>query len=238
MGGEAFWSVAPELAQYPFSAWALENHYGKTADMRSFFTEVLRVRPELTHADFTRLLRNSNTRSGSPDSNQGNVQEGLELTVDFATADSDPAHANFNIDQALASALQLAQQCRPPAEGEEDGHTAECESTALQTPAAPRSWRRVGQIGSLQVFAVEGMEGPTLQDSQYARWHASILVQLCSAFGLHPSQIAFAHDPSGRCVCERRLFVDADRLPRAAQLPTREAAITFWATELARAIAH
>merc|ERR1719468_139536 len=64
-----------------------------------------------------------------------------------------------------------------------------------------------------------------------------LLYRLCSALGLHPTQIALAYDPSGRCVCDEQLFLDVTLVSRTAQLPTESAAL-MWAMELCQAVAH
>lgn len=233
--GEAYWSVAPELQRGPCAAWALELHYGGAEHVRQFFTEVLSVRRVLTQEDVERSMSKP---PGTPSvdglfgTDGASLQEGLDLRSLFAH--SQDQVDTFDPIAALTAGLRRAQTLHPPEDGCRD-RDAEVPAHYSGTPSTPvpRTWRLVGNLGGVPVFAANGANPPQVYCPDL-----TLLNLACHAFGLQPTQIAFAYDPTGRCVCEDRLFIDIERLPRTAELPSVEGLVSFWVLELASAIAH
>jgi hypothetical protein len=64
------------------------------------------------------------------------------------------------------------------------------------------------------------------------------LYRALTIFGITASQIAFAFDPSGRCVCDQEMFIDIAGLQRASALQETSSAMVFWGMQLAHAVAH
>jgi len=153
------------------------------------------------------MQRQLETRA--PDGNMRSVEEGLDLCGSCAGP-------GFDVDEAIAVAWQLAQSLPPPIAGPEEEDEGDCSAAALMQMQSrgARVWRQVGELGGgMPVFAVDGSHPPSVQCPDMRQLH-----HLFSVFGLTPAQVAFAYDPSGRCVCERRLFLDLARIPRAARL--------------------
>jgi len=111
-----------------------------------------------------------------------------------------------------------------------------------------RSWLHVGAIGGFPLYVAAGSRNNKLAFKPHSRPDSArlpdvglpdigLLIRLCAAFGMHPMQVAFAYDPSSRCVCQEHFFLDVMRIPRAAQLHA-DSAVTFWLTEFAHAVAH
>jgi len=139
-----------------------------------------------------------------------------------------------------------------------DSSAIEGNSAASQT----RTWQYVGVCGAgaccFPIFATQetvsqpgaGTRLPRFIQSQFGVPDLALISRLCTVFGLHHTQIAFAFDHSGRSVCCEHLFLDISRVPRAqcllarqehtpsAQQPGWAAYITFWITEFAQAVAH
>jgi len=112
----------------------------------------------------------------------------------------------------------------------------------------PCSWFHVGDIGGFPLYVRTGSRrnnpagGPdscpgSRRLPDVGLPDVGLLIRLCAVFGLHPMQVAFAYDPSSRCVCQEHFFLDAMCIPRAAQLHA-DSAVTFWTTEFAHAVAH
>jgi len=226
--GEAYWSVATELMQEPCAAWALRQQYGSAERLKNLFTRVLRVRPVLSRADLERAMQRQ-LETWDRDGSIKNVEEGLDLRGSCAGP-------GFDVDEAIVAAWQRAQNLPPPIAGPEEEEEGECSTTALvqMQSRGARVWRQVGELGGcMPVFAADGSHPPSVECPDMRQ-----LYHLFNVFGLFPAQVAFAYDPSGRCVCERKLFLDLARIPRAARLSTPGAVATFWAAELAHALAH
>eukprot|EP00930_Biecheleria_cincta_P023326 TRINITY_DN16877_c0_g1_i2.p1 TRINITY_DN16877_c0_g1~~TRINITY_DN16877_c0_g1_i2.p1 ORF type:complete len:1975 (+),score=405.78 TRINITY_DN16877_c0_g1_i2:265-6189(+) len=243
--GEAFWEVAPELEGSPAAALALKKHYGhnNVDAARMFFTEVLRVRPVLTVSDLHRMAQSQLPTVAVPSQGQhgndhgtggGGLEEGLDFQL-FANPHSQRP-SQFDPASALDEAYRRISSMPPPSEGVEN-HAPEVSSTA-----GPRVWTRVGFVGErtswIPVFSAAAEYPPMLHLPEN---QVLLIWRLCSKVGLHPEQIAFGYDPSGRPVCEERLFLNLTHVARAVLLEGQtawETLVVFWSGKLARIVAQ
>jgi len=230
--GEAFWSVHEDLAEEPCAAYALKSHYGSSEPLRHFFTKVLRVKHELSLEALQRAVFSVRGEAHSEVGQAGEVGEGLQFLRNAGPALAPPRAAPFDVDEAASEALRAACASEAPEAGPERQEAAQ--GAALPAAAAARDWVWIGNMSGFEVFGAGGAVPPAL--AVYP--DPNVLQVVCSAFGLHPRQVAFAFDPSGRCVCEERLFLDVMQVPRSARLSSMEAHLDFWASELAHAVAH
>eukprot|EP00931_Biecheleriopsis_adriatica_P054650 TRINITY_DN32182_c0_g1_i1.p1 TRINITY_DN32182_c0_g1~~TRINITY_DN32182_c0_g1_i1.p1 ORF type:complete len:1896 (+),score=393.74 TRINITY_DN32182_c0_g1_i1:177-5690(+) len=235
--GEAFWSVEEGLEDNPAARSALKIHYGSGPNseaVRIFFTEVLRVRPVLTVDDLMRLASLPSVPfPGQDAASQSNVGEGLDLSGALPRMEPPPLTRHFDVDAALQEALRRAQ-----ALSSEDGPESE---SPPWNPLPPRVWQQIGFVGRgrsrIPLFSANGAQPSpvTLPDH-----HAQLLFRLCSYFRIDPAQLAFAYDPSGRCVCRERLFLDMLQIPRGVLAENQAdywALLFFWSGKFARMIA-
>lgn len=252
---DAYWSVAPELCQDACAAWALQATYGTRPAVEQFFVNILGVRAVLTQDriqemqyDRDQMVQRTN---GHGSTQGGDIVEGLTFHAEpdrsavSAEAAFDPLKA---VNLALHRARGLGEHreagaapkvsCRskkhrrPVAASVGEPPIGPALAAAEPVPASPCLWHHIGDLGGFPLFGTSGADPPFFSCPD-----VDLLHHLCRSFGLPPSRLAFAYDPSGRCVCENELFLDASRISRASQLAPAEASI-FWTMELAHAIAH
>eukprot|EP00931_Biecheleriopsis_adriatica_P088085 TRINITY_DN62472_c0_g1_i1.p1 TRINITY_DN62472_c0_g1~~TRINITY_DN62472_c0_g1_i1.p1 ORF type:complete len:1724 (+),score=351.69 TRINITY_DN62472_c0_g1_i1:677-5173(+) len=264
---ESYWSVEDLLREHPSAQFALEEHYGRCSDaVRSFFIDVLGVRPVLTCRELTKLQTHSDLPSAWPSASSGvpDQEPAVREGINFAQmARALPWHSTESSSASLADpwqlmqeALQRLQQVQPfgagqlqeasaaaAARGGAGGRRATSDSQGYTGP--PRSWNLVGSIGNtFSVYAIDDPAGMAAFHRVYASigqqpFWIPLLRSLLHSIGLQPAQVAFAFDPSGRCVCTEHLFLDLMSVSRSQRfLHHRETFATFWALELAHAAAH
>lgn len=158
---------------------------------------------------------------------------------------------------SAVSALMRARSQPPPAEGAErmggpaqaapasgrkSRHNAQSQLSAMPFDSAPlpRVWKRAGELGGsagfpgFALFVTAGSKPVP----DVGSLDSQLLQRVCMVFGLHPAQVAFGYDPTGRGVCEDRLLLDLLSIPKASRLPGPWNAVAFWCAELSQAVAH
>lgn len=236
---EAYWSVDAPLKGTLAEESALEKHYGQGDESEAayqFFTEVLRVKPILSAADWHQIqLNQAQSRPLTMDETADDpIQEGLRL---FATKASSPTPVPLDLNRALQAAYDRLNHSQPPEEGPESGG-----SQSSSWNQGPRVWRHVGFLGSHQhsfpLFAANDVEPPMVETSED---EVQLLLQLCRQFGLYPEHLAFAYDPSGLSVGRERMFLDVKYLQRSRLLHAQagyEAMVSYWSGKFAKLVAN
>lgn len=242
--GEAFWEVAPELQASPAAALALKEHYGHSnaSAVCTFFTEILRVRPVLTVSDLQRMANTRPPTSAMPsnaadgndhDAGGGGIEEGLDFQLLSAPSPQQPSQ--FDPATALDEAYRRISQIPPPTEGVEN------QTPPASSTTGPRDWKRLGYVGErrswIPVFSAGGEQPPIVHLPEH---QVLLICRLCSKLGLHPEQVAFGYDASGRSVHEEKLFLNLMHVARAVLLESQagwETLVVFWTGKLARIVA-
>lgn len=236
---EAYWSVDAPLHGTLAEESALEKHYGQGDEREAvyqFFTEVLRVKPILSAADWHQIqLNQAQSRSMTTDDGVDDpIQEGLRL---FAAKVPSPPSVPLDLNRALQAAYDRVNHSQPPEEGPESGG-----SQSSSGNQGPRIWRHVGFLGSHQhsfpLFAANDVQPPLLETSDD---EIQLLLQLCRQFGLYPEHLAFAYDPSGLSVGRERMFLDVKYLQRSRLLHAQagyEAMVSYWSGKFAKLVAN
>eukprot|EP00930_Biecheleria_cincta_P069091 TRINITY_DN56876_c0_g1_i1.p1 TRINITY_DN56876_c0_g1~~TRINITY_DN56876_c0_g1_i1.p1 ORF type:complete len:1766 (+),score=256.00 TRINITY_DN56876_c0_g1_i1:125-5422(+) len=253
---EAFWTVSSDLKDHPCNGMALSRHYGSRRDIEVFFTSTLHVMREFGPTDLARWIAKHSSRPFVPGANmetaanasRHGIREGMDVTNLLSGTGGSVnilGKTNFNPRQAALDALQRARSSTQTAgqnpmksanlEEASSSSSADSSTKADSSPgdSPRRSWERVGDLGGMSVFAVNGQMPPHVGVPD-----VSVLWRISSAFGLRTDQIAFGYDPTGRSVCDHNLFFDVLSIPRANLQPTLESYVTFWVQELARAVVH
>jgi hypothetical protein len=101
-------------------------------------------------------------------------------------------------------------------------------------PCVPRRWRICGHVWTWSIVSATG----EVPDTDFSHFDTRPLLRAMVLFGATPPQIAFAYDPSGRCVCDQELLLDVRAAEQAMEIRDPDIAASFWAMELAHAVAH
>jgi hypothetical protein len=247
---EAYWTVDPALDEHPCAKYALKEVYGHGPSaeiLEVFFLQVLEIQHLFTVADLTSRTRPSppetdSSSAPSPPSIPIMVEDGLDfrnqpipspgptrrnkrmlvrsLQLDgqaqqMPSSHTPPPSSIFLTDSSLSAA-------RPPQNMEET------------VPFIPRRWRICGHVWTWSIVSSTG-DVPIID---FSHFDTRPLLRAMMLFGATPPQIAFAYDPSGRCVCDQELLLDVRAAERAMEIRDPDLAASFWAMELAHAVAH
>ncbi|CAE8595377.1 unnamed protein product [Polarella glacialis] len=246
---EAFWAVEAELQQHSCASSALERHYGQGQFAVHFFTQAVGVTPLLTRAGLGHLMtlqvaphwnfNNLGHAPPTPGLPGSEFAEGVDQGM-FAAPHPLPPHAVHGLavdaPRNLARALAHLQGVEPVSFKQELRDTplrpgGGCSHGPGSRAPGERIWVRCSAFQYFPLFALEGAVVP--HEVLRNRIDEAAVYRICMLLGIGPDRVAFAFDPSGRCVCEQRLFLDVRRVPS-----TLERQADFWLLELAHALAH
>eukprot|EP00928_Gymnodinium_smaydae_P097549 TRINITY_DN8863_c0_g1_i5.p1 TRINITY_DN8863_c0_g1~~TRINITY_DN8863_c0_g1_i5.p1 ORF type:complete len:922 (-),score=84.20 TRINITY_DN8863_c0_g1_i5:28-2661(-) len=242
---EAYWTVGKSLESHPCAAFALKEHYGRERDVEAFFINVLGICPVLCRWEVAgRDVMLGGEAAETNDAVPARLDEGLDFS---SMQDARPlVHRPQNLQDQMSAALRKAQQSlfHQHSHYVENGMAAASPSQSPhpQRKLPPRTWEHMGNLGRFPVFCIRG---EALPDLQYFGGppNLALLEHLCGVLGLLPGQVAFAFDPSGRCVCSERIFINYLSINSSYHVGAgmgqqMESQIVFWLIEIAYAIAY
>lgn len=186
----------------------------------------------------------------------GRVIEGLSLFAFPSSSASSSFHLGSpsagasnrapRMNDGVAAAMHLARNAPHSTSGGTHQMFSQRLPTNVPLPnarATPRFWKQISELNGFAIFVVAGAGSSIPQAVFNCMPDTMMLGRIVTIFGMRPGQVGLAYDPSGRCVCEERLFLDLSHGLRVARLSTNvgtpwQSAAIFWTSELAHAIAH